>query len=149
MADSEKRAGETLAEYKERIEKLTGNMKAEKVNAIVTDLAAKHATEAGRETAKMLLKQLVDFDPETNKTIFKGLDGSATSLDLAGFESDLLNNPVFAPLLKANVNVDGGGNVNGNTSGSATSKQISRKDFDNMNQAQRQKFFSSGGKIVD
>ena len=149
MADSEKRAGETLAQYKERIEKLTGNMKAEKVNAVVADLAAKHATEAGRETAKLLLKQLVDFDPETNKTIFKGLDGSATSLDLAGFESDLLNNPVFAPLLKANVNVDGGGNVNGNTSGSATSKQISRKDFDNMNQAQRQKFFSSGGKIVD
>lgn len=122
LEDAQKRVGETETQYKERLEKLTNGIKSEKINSIVADLAGELATDSGREAFKQLAKSLVDYDPEQTKTIFKGLDGSATSLDLEGFKADLKKNPVFAPLLKADVTAQGGGMANGNSNGSAEGK---------------------------
>lgn len=118
LADAQKRAGETVAQFEARLKSMADNIRTEKVNALVSDISAKHATDSGREAFKQILKVMVDFDAENNKQIFKGLDGSATSLDLAGFEADLKNNPIFAPLLKGTVVTNGGGNVNGGSNGS-------------------------------
>lgn len=119
LADAEKRAGETQAQYEERLNKLTNNMKSEKINSVISDLAADVATDTGREAFKLLARNLVDFDPEQGKMIFKDLNGSATSLDLEGFKAELKKNPAFSPLIKADVTAQGGGMANGNSGGSA------------------------------
>ena len=103
LEDNKKRSGETIAQYEERIKKMTDNIKSEKINAVVSDLAAKHATDAGREAFKRLVKSSLDYDPESGQMIFKDSQGSATSLDLAGFEAELSKDAALAPVLKANV----------------------------------------------
>lgn len=119
LEDAQKRAGESQKQYEERLQALTNNMKSDKVNSIISDLAADLATDTGREAFKLLARNLVDYDPEQGKMIFKDLNGSATSLDLEGFKAELKKNPAFSPLIKADVTAQGGGMANGNSGGSA------------------------------
>ena len=119
LADAERRLGETKAQYEERLAKITNTVKAEKRNAIVSDLAAELATLAGSKAFKALIGNRIDVDPETGKVTFLNADGSASALDLAGFKADIEKDESFSPLLKAPINVNGGGFANGSNGGSA------------------------------
>lgn len=148
LEDSKKRSGETIAQYEDRIKKMTDNIRNEKVNAVVSDLAARHATDQGREAFKRLVKSMIDYDAEKGELMFKDSNGSALGLDLAGFEAELSKDAALAPVLKANVATTGGGLANGGN-GSAAPKTVNRATFDKMSHQERGKFFSSGGKVTD
>jgi len=115
VADLERRHGESIKQFQERIDKMTGAIKAEKRSAVVADLASELATETGSKAFKRLVASRIDVDPETGKVTFLNDDGGASSLDLAGFKAELLKDDSFAPLLKGNVTTTGGGKANGST----------------------------------
>lgn len=113
IADLERRNGETVKQFQDRIERLTNSIKTEKRSAIVADLASELATDSGSKAFKRLVADRIDVDPETGKVTFLNDDGGASSLDLAGFKAELLKDDSFAPLLKSGVVTKGGGNANG------------------------------------
>ena len=133
VADLERRNGETVKQFQDRIDRLTSSIKAEKRSAIVADLA-EMATESGRAAFKRLLAPMLDVDAETGKVLVLDENGSATSLDIAGLKAELLKNEVFAPLLKANIVTTGGGNANGSTgAGSANKRPEEYNEQDRVN----------------
>ena len=113
IADLERRNGETVKQFQDRIERLTNSIRTEKRSALVADIAAEMATDSGSKAFKRLVADRIDVDPETGKVTFLNDDGGASSLDLAGFKAELLKDDSFAPLLKAGVVTKGGGNANG------------------------------------
>lgn len=115
LADAERRIGETKAQYEERLQRMTTAIKTEKRSALVADLASELATDSGSKAFKRLVADRIDVDPETGKVTFLNDDGSASSLDFAGFKAELLKDDSFAPLLKAGVVTKGGGNAQGST----------------------------------
>ncbi len=150
MADMEKRTSETEQQYKDRIDKLTGNLKSQTKTAVVTDIAKELSTDVGYKAFKTLIASRIDVDVETGKTIFLNEDGSASSLDMKGFMEELKKDDSYKPLLKSGVVTQGGGNANGNGDGSAsTVKTASRSEFDGWTQQKRSEFSKAGGKVVD
>lgn len=127
LADAERRIGETQKQYQERLERLTNTIKTEKRSAIVADLAAEMATEKGGVAFKKLVASRIDVDPESGKVTFLNEDGSASSLDLAGFKAELLKDPTLEPVLKANIATFGGGMARGSNAGGSTT--AGRGDF--------------------
>jgi hypothetical protein len=115
LADAERRIGETKAQYEERLQRMTTAIKTEKRSALVADLASELATDSGSKAFKRLVADRIDVDPETGKVTFLNDDGSASSLDFAGFKAELLKDDSFAPLLKAGIVTKGGGNAQGST----------------------------------
>lgn len=111
IADYERRMGETKKQYEERIERMTASAKKDKRTAIVSELASELATDSGKKAFSRLVESRIDYDPETGKTIFLNEDGSASSLDLAGFKAEIEKSDLFESLIKANVNK--GGDANG------------------------------------
>jgi hypothetical protein len=142
LEDAQKRAGETEAQYKTRLEAMASREKS----AIATDLSAL-ALDDYKPAFKQLVSSRISIDLDTGKEIYLNADGSASSLDRKGFEAELMNDPVFKAMIKAKPNAEGGGNANGNTGGSAGLKVIARADFEAMNHGERAKFISSGGKV--
>lgn len=121
LADAERRIGETKSAYEARIERMTSQIKTEKRSALVADLASELATDSGSKAFKRLVSDRIDVDAETGKVTFLNDDGSASSLDFAGFKAELLKDDSFAPLLKGNVTTTGGGKAQGSTgTGSAS-----------------------------
>ena len=142
LEDAQKRAGETETQYKKRLEAMANREKS----AIATELSSL-AIESLSGAFKQLVSSRIDIDTETGKEIYLNADGSASSLDKAGFINELKNDPLFRPMIKAETHTTGGGEVKGNTDGSAGSKVIARSDFEAMNHAQRAKFIKDGGKV--
>lgn len=116
MDDLQKRYSETEAQYKERMDKMAATIKEDKKRAIISELA-EDATDKGRKAFKALIAGRVDIDPETGKETFLNEDGSASSLDIAGFKAEIMKDESFSPLLKADVVTNGGGNANGSNGG--------------------------------
>lgn len=120
LADAERRIGETQKQYEERINRMANAIKTEKRNAIVSDLASELATDTGSTAFKKLIASRIDVDPETGKVTFLNDDGSASSLDMAGFKAELLKDSTYSALLKANIATTGGGFVNGGSNNGRT-----------------------------
>ena len=149
VADLERRNGETVKQFQDRIDRLTNSIKTEKRAALVADLAADLATDSGSKAFKRLVADRIDIDPETGKVTFLNDDGGASSLDLAGFKAELLKDDSFAPLLKAGIVTKGGGNAQGSTGqGGANKPKATRSQFDTMNPAEKMSFIKSGGIVT-
>lgn len=123
MADLEKRVKEsTRAEV---VKEFTEKTAAEKAKSIAATIAAEKAVDPySRETLQELLERRVKVDPETGKEFFLGDDGSALSLDRAGFVREILEKqPRYARLIKSGVVTNSPGNINGsNASGGGAEK---------------------------
>jgi hypothetical protein len=124
MADLEKRKSEELTGLKSKLDELTNSVKTEKRNAVVADLASELAAPKGSKAFKMLIASRVDVDPSTGELTFLDENGSATSLDLEGFKSELEKDELFAPLLKSGIVTTGGGNVSGSGSGAGMNRKF-------------------------
>lgn len=148
IADYEKRIGETQKQFEERIKKMSETAKRDKRNAIVADLAAELATDTGKKTFSRLIESRIDYDPETGKTIFLNEDGSASSLDLAGFKAEISKSDLYAPVIKASVNTGGIAKGNNQDKGSAR-KTVTRQEFETWDANERSSFFKDGGKLKD
>lgn len=120
LADADRRLNESQKQYQERIERMSNQIKTEKRSAIVSDLSAELATEAGSHAFKALVASRIDVDPETGKVTYLNADGSASALDFTGFKAELSKDPVFAPVIKANVTTQGGGFAQGAQQGGRT-----------------------------
>jgi len=148
MADLEKRNGETLKERDLRIEKMSATAKKGGIDSIVAQLSDL-ATPEGKAAFNRLVRQRIDYNPETGQNTFLNDDGSASSLDLKGFVSDLAKDALFAPLLAASFATSGGGNAQGGGLGGSASQSMKRRDFDAKPPAFRADFMRQGGKLTD
>lgn len=111
IEDAEKRANESEVSFKNRLQVLADKQAL----AVSADLSS-IATEAGAIAFKSLVKGMVKVDPETGAETFFDENGSATSLDRAGFGEYLKKSQTFAPLVKADVATNGGGLATGSNS---------------------------------
>lgn len=117
--DAQRRADETAAQFKDRMAKLA--MKEQK--ALAAQIAAKYAVdEQSQDLLTELLTRQIQVDVETDQVVFLDANGSALSVDRAGFEAELLKTARYQRLLKADVTTTGGGKANGNNGGSASKK---------------------------
>lgn len=118
LQDAQRRVDETERQFKDRMKRLADKQRA----AVAQELAAKYAVEGAEEAFKRLVRSYIEIDPETDSETYLDDNGSATSLNRAGFESELKNNPLFARLIKAEIATSGGGNAKGSSIGSANKK---------------------------
>lgn len=117
--DAQRRADETAAQFKDRMAKLA--MKEQK--ALAAQIAAKYAVdEQSQDLLTELLTRQIQVDVETDQVVFLDANGSALSVDRAGFEVEFVKTPRYQRLLKADVTTTGGGKANGNNGGSASKK---------------------------
>lgn len=134
MADLAARSEAQMRDMQERMAKIANNAKADKKAAIVATLAAELATDNGKKTFSKLVDGRIDYDPETGKTIFLNEDGSASSLDFAGFKAEIQKSDLFAPVVKASVNQGGLSNGSLDTGGA-------HKKPEEMTEAERTELF--------
>ena len=135
LADAEKRKNDEIQSLQAKLDELTNGIKAEKRNAIVSDLASELAVPKGSKAFKALVANRIDVDPSTGELTFLDENGSATSLDLDGFKGELEKDELFAPLLKSGIVTSGGGGANGSGIGSAMTKPINQ-----MSESERVEF---------
>lgn len=122
MADLEKRNGETMKQFEERIAKMSGTIKTKERSLIVSDIAKelKVFDDSGKLFSKMI-QDRIDVDPETGKVTFLDENGGATSLDKAGFIAELAKDSAYDRLRQANVATGGNANGNNGTGGGGAS----------------------------
>lgn len=121
LADSEKRHGETVKQFEERIAKRDAVVIKKARESVVNELGGL-ATEKGEKAFKKLIAERVDYDPENDKYTFKDEDGGVTSLDFAGFKADVMKSETYATMLKASTS-SGGHGTNAGHGGGAPDKQ--------------------------
>ena len=145
LADSERRHGETIKQYEDRIAKRDAIVIKKARDSVVNELSAL-ATEAGHEAFKEMISRKVDYDPEADKYIYTMCSG-ATTVDFAEFKADIMKSKTYAVMLKATVSSGGHGkNV---LNGGGAAKTITRAQFDAMNPNQRAEHFKNGGTITN
>jgi len=109
MADLERRMGGELELVKAEKEMLLNQSKQSKREALLSEARAK--LRVFDESAKIfdrVVGSMIDIDPLTGKETFLSDDGSATSLDRAGFYAQLEKDPAFARMRQAEVTSTGG-----------------------------------------
>lgn len=125
MADLQKRFDGQLESERAEKEALAAQIKASKRDALLADVRSKLGIR--EESAKIFnryIESMIDIDPVTGKETYLSEDGSATSLDRAGFLSQLESDSAFDHMRKATVPSTGGqaqGN-NGTSGGGAPRK---------------------------
>lgn len=149
LEDQRKRFEAEKAELTERMTKTQQAIVNKAVGSIAADLSAEIATDKGRALVKKEIASRVQYDPEQDKYTFLSEDGSATSLDLAGFKADLLKSDTLSPLIKAQFSSGGGAEGGtGKNAGSAGTKTMTRSQFDAASDKQRMEFAKAGGKVI-
>lgn len=149
LADYERRAGETKKQYEERIEKLTSGIKNDVRKVEVLDIASGlKVFDDSRKLFEKLISDRIEVDPETRKVTYLDENGSATSLDKAGFIAELAKDSAFDRMRQADQTRGGVANGN-NGSGGGASKILTRQQFETLNAVERSKFFKEGGKLKD
>lgn len=119
VADAQKRADESAAQFKDRMAKLA----QKEQRALAVQIAAKYAIdEDSQDLLVDALMRQIQVDVESDTTVFLDATGSALSVDRAGFEAEFVKTPRYQRLLKADITTRGAGNANGNNRDSASKK---------------------------
>lgn len=122
IQDLTSRMNEKLESERSQKETLLNQSKQSKREALLADARSK--LKVFDESAKIFDKvvgSMIDVDPITGKETFLSEDGSATSLDRAGFYDQLEKDPAFARMRKAEVTSTGGMANGNNGAGGPTS----------------------------
>ncbi len=119
MLDLEKRTTERVRAEVEQ--ELTAKQAAQQAAALADKIGLTLGIDSeDGEAIADLIRHRVKIDPATGKEVFYSADGSALSVDRAGFEAELKKEARFKRLIKAEVTTRGGGLAQGsNGSGSA------------------------------
>lgn len=122
MADLEKRIGGELESVKAEKEQLLNQSKQSKRESLLADARSK--LKVFDESAKIfdrVVGAMIDIDPITGKETFLNEDGSASSLDRAGFYAQLEKDPAFKRMRQGEPTGSGGVAQGSNsTAGGAT-----------------------------
>jgi hypothetical protein len=124
LKDQERRHGESIKEYEQRIEKMQSSISKKARESIASRLASEYGTDKGKKLLEKAIMDRIQYDPEEDKYTFLTEDGSATSLDLEGFTEELIKSDFLSPLLKAEVSSGGAGEGGLNQGGGAGSKKV-------------------------
>jgi tetratricopeptide (TPR) repeat protein len=123
MADLEKRNGETLKQYEDRIAKLSGSIKTKERSLLVGNIAQElKVFDESKKLFSKLIEGRIDVDPETGKVTYLDENGGATSLDAAGFVAELAKDSAYDRLRQAAVSNGGQANGNNGSGGGASGK---------------------------
>jgi hypothetical protein len=123
LADYERRATETKAQYEARIEKLAGQIKTEKRASLVSDIAGQlKIFDESKKLFSKLIQDRIEIDPETGKETYLDETGGATSLDKSGFIAELAKDTAYDRLRSAEANKGGSANGNNSNGGGASKK---------------------------
>lgn len=109
MADLESRLGSELESERAEKQKLLDLSKNSARNSLLAEARSK--LKVFDESAKIfnqVVGAMIDIDPLTGKETFLSEDGSATSLDRAGFMAQLEKDPAFARMREASPPSEGG-----------------------------------------
>jgi len=125
LADYERRANETKTQYEARIEKLAGQIKTEKRTSLIHEITSElKVFEDSKKTFSKLVQDRIEVDPESGKITFLDENGSATSLDKAGFIAELAKDTAYDRMRQATVN--NGGKANGNNGQGGGASDLSK-----------------------
>ena len=114
MADLEKRTTERVRN--ETLKEFTTKQAAEKSTSIAMQIGLSQGIDEDDGYAIAdLIRNRVKVDPDTGKEVYYNADGSALSVDKAGFIEELKKESRFKRLMKGHITTVGGGMVNGST----------------------------------
>jgi hypothetical protein len=113
MADLERRNGETLKQYEDRLKARDTRYIATERKSIIGAIAKElKVFDDSMKLFEKMIEDRISIDPETEKRVFLDEAGGATSLDVSGLIAELAKDPAFDRL--RNKPVATGGLVNGN-----------------------------------
>jgi len=110
IEDEKRRLEISSSEFTSRMNEVAQNQK----KGIAQSLTSELATDKGKAAFNRLISDYIQVDPATGLETYLNDDGSASSLNREQFIAEINKNELFSSLVKANINVDGGGNMNGN-----------------------------------
>lgn len=138
------------AELKKQLDDLSGTI----VNLTSGQTASRIAAEiAVQGSADVLLPHLerrlkTEFRDGQPSTVVLDKEGKPSAMSVDELKAEFQNSAAFAPLILG-TKANGAGRTGGNESSGAGVNEVSRSDFDRMNQAQRAQFAKTGGKLKD
>ena len=138
------------AELQKQLNDLSGTI----VNLTSGQTATKIAAEiAVQGSADVLLPHLerrlkTEFRDGQPTTVVLDKEGKPSAMTVEELKQEFQNSAAFAPLI-VGTKANGAGRTGGNESSGAGVNEVSRSDFDRMNQAQRAQFAKTGGKLKD
>lgn len=123
MADLEKRTGETVKQYEERLKVRDERFVTTERKSLVIDIAKElKVFDDSQKAFSKLIADRIDVDPETGKITFLDENGGATSLDRAGFIAELAKDSAYDRMRQGDVNRGGVATGNNGTGGGASTK---------------------------
>ena len=137
-------------ELKKELEELSGTLVKLTSGQTATKIAAEIAVQG---SADVLLPHLerrlrTEFRDGSPVTVVLDKDGKPSAMSVDELKAEFQNSAAFAPLI-VGTKANGAGRTGGNESSGAGVNEVSRSDFDRMNQAQRANFAKNGGKLKD
>ena len=137
-------------ELKKELESLSGTLVKLTSGQTATKIAAEIAVQG---SADVLLPHLerrlrTEFRDGSPVTVVLDKDGKPSAMSVDELKAEFQNSAAFAPLI-VGTKANGAGRTGGNESSGAGVNEVSRSEFDRMNQAQRANFAKNGGKLKD
>lgn len=137
-------------ELKKELEELSGTLVKLTSGQTATKIAAEIAVQG---SADVLLPHLerrlrTEFRDGSPVTVVLDKDGKPSAMSVDELKAEFQNSAAFAPLI-VGTKANGAGRTGGNESSGAGVNEVSRSEFDRMNQAQRANFAKNGGKLKD
>lgn len=137
-------------ELKKELDELSGTLVKLTSGQTATKIAAEIAVQG---SADVLLPHLekrlrTEFRDGSPVTVVLDKDGKPSAMSIDELKAEFQNSAAFAPLI-VGTKANGAGRTGGNESSGAGVNEVSRSEFDRMNQAQRANFAKNGGKLKD
>lgn len=137
-------------ELKKELDELSGTLVKLTSGQTATKIAAEIAVQG---SADVLLPHLerrlrTEFRDGSPVTVVLDKDGKPSAMSVDELKAEFQNSAAFAPLI-VGTKANGAGRTGGNESSGAGVNEVSRSEFDRMNQAQRANFAKNGGKLKD
>lgn len=127
LEDAQARIDESAGAFDLRMKTVADNQKKSSAQSLSSELA----TDKGKAAFNRLIADYISVDPSTGLETYLNDDGSASSLNREQFILEIKKNELFSSLVKADINVSGGGKMNG---GDASSANISNQKLSNKTQ---------------
>lgn len=137
-------------ELKKELDAMSGTLVKLTSGQTATKIAAEIAVQG---SADVLLPHLerrlrTEFRDGSPVTVVLDKDGKPSAMSVDELKAEFQNSAAFAPLI-VGTKANGAGRTGGNESSGAGVNEVSRSEFDRMNQAQRANFAKNGGKLKD
>ena len=137
-------------ELKKELDELSGTLVKLTSGQTASKIAAEIAVQG---SADVLLPHLekrlrTEFRDGSPVTVVLDKDGKPSAMSIDELKAEFQNSAAFAPLI-VGTKANGAGRTGGNESSGAGVNEVSRSEFDRMNQAQRANFAKNGGKLKD